>query len=340
VTSSLRILRVGTSSALLRPRVNNPSDGWLDYRVYERVPRWWRKIEEMLHLDIYLAWRTKQIEQQYDLIWAGSEKVGIPLSLFKLHRPLVVLAHHPESPLKARVVRAAGLAKRWAGVGYISNEGKRFLMDRLGVPADRLFQAESAKFLGRVPPASGPTTGPTMSVGAAKRDYPTLIAALSKLPGYETEIFAASKYGDKLTKQIPLSVQAWIHINSFVSEAELIQHYQAARFVIIPLVATTHGGAGLSAALEASTCGKAVIATRIGGMPTFVKDGETGLLVPPHDVDALRIAIQKLWEQPDLAHQMGLAGRSYLEQNFDPETVQANVQAMLRKIVRERTSGD
>jgi glycosyltransferase involved in cell wall biosynthesis len=304
----------------------------LDYRVYGGLRHGWRRIEEKLRLDLYLSWRAKQVEQQYDLVWAGSEKVGIPLALLNPRRPLVVVAHHPESPAKTRLFRTTSLASRWSAVGYVSEQSRTFLLERLGVPADRLFQYSSARHLHRVQPGPA-STGPLLSVGVTKRDYATLLAAVSSLPGYETEIFASSRFGELLAKPIDRQVPEWIRCAPFVPEAELWRHYRNTRFVVVTLEPTTHGGAGLSAALEAGTFAKAVIATRTGGMSTFVKDGETGILVPPNDVEALRSAIQKLWENPALAQRMGEAGRRYLERNFDPEKVRANIHAMLGRVV-------
>ncbi|MBI2865274.1 MAG: glycosyltransferase family 4 protein [Chloroflexi bacterium] len=63
------------------------------------------------------------------------------------------------------------------------------------------------------------------------------------------------------------------------------------------------------AALEAMASGRPVIASRIGGLPDVVADGETGLLVPPGDSDALRAAMQRILEEPDLATQMGIAAK-------------------------------
>jgi glycosyltransferase involved in cell wall biosynthesis len=62
-------------------------------------------------------------------------------------------------------------------------------------------------------------------------------------------------------------------------------------------------------AMEAMAVGKPVIASRIGGLPDIVADGETGILVPPGDVDALRAALARLIDDPDLAARMGAAGR-------------------------------
>lgn len=56
---------------------------------------------------------------------------------------------------------------------------------------------------------------------------------------------------------------------------------------------------------EATAAGKPVIASRAGGLPEIVVDGENGLLVPPGCEDALATALATLLADPDLVHQMG-----------------------------------
>ena len=58
-------------------------------------------------------------------------------------------------------------------------------------------------------------------------------------------------------------------------------------------------------AAEAATVGKPVVATRVGGLQDLVVDGETGLLVPPNDSQALREAIDLLMGSPELRERMG-----------------------------------
>ncbi|MCC6484202.1 MAG: glycosyltransferase family 4 protein [Armatimonadetes bacterium] len=61
--------------------------------------------------------------------------------------------------------------------------------------------------------------------------------------------------------------------------------------------------------LEAMAAGKAVVATRVGGVPEVVLDGETGLVVPREDEKALAGAMSKLANDEPLRERMGAAGR-------------------------------
>lgn len=70
------------------------------------------------------------------------------------------------------------------------------------------------------------------------------------------------------------------------------------------------------AAIEASSCQVPVVATRVGGVPEAVIDGQTGLLVPPFDVDALANACIDLIRDPERRQRMGKAGREFVLANY------------------------
>jgi glycosyltransferase involved in cell wall biosynthesis len=65
--------------------------------------------------------------------------------------------------------------------------------------------------------------------------------------------------------------------------------------------------------LEAMACGVPIVASKIGGVPDIVKDGENGLLVPPRDSEALADAIIYLLENEDMREKMGKNGRKKAE---------------------------
>ena len=73
------------------------------------------------------------------------------------------------------------------------------------------------------------------------------------------------------------------------------------------VMSSTTEGLGTSA-LDAMACGKAVIATRAGGLAEVVEDGETGLLVPTRDPSALAGAIVRVLRDPELRRRYGEAG--------------------------------
>jgi len=70
------------------------------------------------------------------------------------------------------------------------------------------------------------------------------------------------------------------------------------------------------ASLEAMICARAVVASNCGGIPEVVRDGETGLLVPPGDVAALGHAIASLLRDPARREALGRRGREVALSQF------------------------
>jgi len=68
--------------------------------------------------------------------------------------------------------------------------------------------------------------------------------------------------------------------------------------------------------LEAMARGRPVVATPVGGTPELVTDGETGLLVPPRDPEALAEALRRVLDEPDLARRLGEAARARVAERF------------------------
>jgi glycosyltransferase involved in cell wall biosynthesis len=85
-------------------------------------------------------------------------------------------------------------------------------------------------------------------------------------------------------------------------------------------------------AMEAMAVGKPVIASRIGGLPEIVTDGETGILVEPGDSDALRTAIATLVNDPALAARMGAAGRDRVSA-FHASTIVGEIESVYREVL-------
>lgn len=73
--------------------------------------------------------------------------------------------------------------------------------------------------------------------------------------------------------------------------------------------------------LEAMACAKPVIATKIGGVPELVIDGETGIIVPPKDAKAIANAVLYLLGHPDEAREMGIKARRRAIEYYDTEKI-------------------
>src|SRR5207247_1441211 len=99
------------------------------------------------------------------------------------------------------------------------------------------------------------------------------------------------------------AVAAPLHFPGHVSPIQAAIERSTA--VVVPSMGEGFG----MVALEAMERARPVIAAAIGGLGELVRDGETGVLVPPGEADPLCAAILQVAGDPELARRMGEAGR-------------------------------
>jgi mannosyltransferase len=85
--------------------------------------------------------------------------------------------------------------------------------------------------------------------------------------------------------------------------------------------------------MEAMAAGAALVAARSGAAECVVSDGETGMLVPPGDVDALIAAIEPLMRDPQMAADLGRRGRARVVAQFDIDTEVERIVAVYRQLL-------
>lgn len=94
----------------------------------------------------------------------------------------------------------------------------------------------------------------------------------------------------------------------------------AADLVVLPSTVLPGWAEGFGRVLvEAALCGKPAVATRSGGIPEVVRDGETGLLVPPGDAEALAEALSALLTDTDRRRRLGQAAQKHTRERFGVE---------------------
>jgi len=84
--------------------------------------------------------------------------------------------------------------------------------------------------------------------------------------------------------------------------------------------------------LEAMATETPVVATRVGGVPEVVDDGEAGLLCAPHNPDALGRAIERLAQDAELADRLGRAGRERVVESFTWKALYDRFEAALTSL--------
>ena len=132
-----------------------------------------------------------------------------------------------------------------------------------------------------------------------------------------------------------LGVTDRVHLLTDVTDAELPAAYSIGE-IYLGLTRETLldvEGFGISFA-EAAACGLPVIAARSGGISDAVADGETGLLVDPHNLPAIEASVRNLLGDRILARRLGAAGRDLVERYLNWDRVVREMRAIASEFGR------
>jgi len=101
-------------------------------------------------------------------------------------------------------------------------------------------------------------------------------------------------------------------------------------------VLSSHDEGMSNAILEAMAMQKPVVATDVGGTGEVVRHGESGMLVPPKDPEALAAAICAVLAQPERAHAMGHLGRRVVESGFSARAMVRQMEELYLTLAAQR----
>jgi glycosyltransferase involved in cell wall biosynthesis len=112
-------------------------------------------------------------------------------------------------------------------------------------------------------------------------------------------------------------------------QEEVAPFYAAFDAMILPSI---NEGTPVSA-IEALAAGRPVVATRVGGVPDVVREGEDGFLVEPGDVDALAERLARLAADPELRERLGAAGRARVVPRYSVERLVDDIDLLYRSLL-------
>jgi glycosyltransferase involved in cell wall biosynthesis len=183
-----------------------------------------------------------------------------------------------------------------------------------GVDVDELAQGDATEWRRRA--AAGDDDFLVVALGrlVAKKGFSHLLRAASLLRARGVPLVVAiGGVGDlagRLTEEAAeLGCADCVHLLGNVPHDQIGGLFRAADAVAVPSVRDEKGNVdGLpNVLLEAMAVGRPVVSTRIAGVPDVVDDGQSGLLVPPADDDALADALARVRADPSLRARLGAA---------------------------------
>jgi glycosyltransferase involved in cell wall biosynthesis len=225
------------------------------------------------------------------------------------------------------------------GVGRyiaVSREIAGELVERLGWPAEKIEVVHNAVDVDRFDELSAPP-GLRDEIGAGgerpmvvtigrldeQKGYPVLLEAAARLP---EAIFVIAGEGPERPGLEALADRLDVRdrVRFLGHRTDVPQLLAAGDVFALP---SLHEGTSL-AVLEAMAARRPVVGTAIGGTEELIDDGESGLLVPPGDADALAAALGRLLADAGLRDSLAARGRERVESDFTRRAMADRVTAI------------
>jgi glycosyltransferase involved in cell wall biosynthesis len=145
-------------------------------------------------------------------------------------------------------------------------------------------------------------------------------------------LIGSAERGDTLNARIRARIDAGGGIVAIPFQPHIAPYYLAMDLFVLP----THREGFPNTVLEAQAAGRPVVTTTATGAVDSIVDGETGVLVPVGDSQALADAISQILANSELARRLGGAGRERVEREFRQEVVWGELVKLYRALLEER----
>jgi len=232
---------------------------------------------------------------------------------------------------------------------YRRNPGLHFRIERYGVPPAKVAliangiawtpwdPARLAEAVARFRQTSGirgdgPVVGTVTRLAPAK-GLPTLLQAFHQLRRQVPSARLLIVGDGPLKTELVRSAYALGEQEQIIFSGIAVETRVPLSMMDVFVLPSHHEAFGL-AIVEAMAMGRPVVASRVGGIPTIVDDGVTGLLVPPNDPDALARALGQMLDDPERRRAMGSAGHARYEREFTMDRVAREVESVYEEVVQ------
>ena len=265
--------------------------------------------------------------------------------------PVIVAHEHSWSfegePVR-RLIDRHVVARRADAVIAVSREDRRRMIEIVGMPADKVrFVPNGAPAfagaqgrdvraeLGIAPGA--PVVG-TVGMLRPEKAFEVLIeAAVTLREQHPDLVVLIAGYGPDKAR-----IEGEIRSRDLNGAVRLLGHRDDVADLVhafdVGVLCSDREGTPMSV-LEYMEAGRPVVATRVGGVPDIVVDGEHGLLVPPRDPAALAGALGALLDDPARREEMGRRGQERRRAEFALETMVGRVQDLYVELLNRRGRG-
>jgi glycosyltransferase involved in cell wall biosynthesis len=302
---------------------------------------------------------------QFDLVHDNQSLATGLLGMIADGWPLLTTLHHPITvDRRLALAHAEGwwqslTTRRWFGflrmqmrvarrlpaIVTVSESSRADIASEMGVDPERISVVPVGVDHRVFRPLGGPPPTPGRLMVTSSSDVPMkgllpLLEAVAKLRTereIELVVVGRPRPGGRVDRAIArLGLVGVVRCVSGIDDDQLAALYREAEVAVVP---SLYEGFSLPA-VEAMACGVAVVATTGGALPEVVgADGDTGLLVPPDDAEALAVAIRRLLDDPALRARLGEAGRRRVLARFTWQVTARGTAERYRHLVTEAGGG-
>lgn len=265
---------------------------WLSGRVGLILGRKWRVPHVVtFHTLAKTKMRARAGEKETDLRIGVEERVargadGVIVSTEQEKQDLIRLYRTPGH--KIRVIPAG------VDLAMFKPIDRNVARNDLGIDKKKVIL-----YVGRIEPIKG--LGNLLEAAALLEDQDdTVLLIVGGKPGDDSEL-------ERLKSQArDLGMGDKVVFTGAVPQSRLPTYYSAADVFVLPSYTESFG----LAALEAMACGTPVVASRVGGLSTFIRNGETGYLIPWRCPEPFAQRLDMLLANPGLRDTLGAAARA------------------------------